>query len=535
MTLDGANRLIDNVIVFQGTLNQSLVHPREIFAKALLMGYADNGVTIDSCFASGSISASVNVRGIGGLVGQNYSGGSMSNCYFIGSIDALGGDYVGGIIGFQRSALPTNCYAAATINSTAPSKYAVASFATNSYYDSTLNSTVAGGGGVAKTTAEMKTAETAALLNNGGSVWEYDASQNDGYPKLGIFTLEATHVHVWQEIAEVASSCTVQGNNHYWKCSDCGKCYKDDKVTETTPEAELLPLAAHTLTEYPALAASHFAPGNIQHWICDACGKYFSDSAGVNEIDAADIVIAQIPHSFGVDWEKDADSHWHECVCGIRTNVGEHSFGDWVETIPATETTKGEKQRSCSVCGYAETAEIPELEHVHIWVETPAKAPLCLTPGNNQYFYCSACGKYYKADKLTETTPENEELPLLDHCYSAVWLKDGSGHWHECACGNKSELEAHTFGAWVVTKKATTTKNGSQERTCSVCGYKECIEIPATGKAVGKPIVPRTGADSKKPSIAPTGDDSKVLPWIALLFVSGAGVFTAGLIAKRKN
>lgn len=35
MTLDGANRLIDNVIVFQGTLNQSLVHPREIFAKAL--------------------------------------------------------------------------------------------------------------------------------------------------------------------------------------------------------------------------------------------------------------------------------------------------------------------------------------------------------------------------------------------------------------------------------------------------------------------------------------------------------------------
>lgn len=35
LTLDGANRLIDNTIVFQGTLNQSLVHPREIFAKAI--------------------------------------------------------------------------------------------------------------------------------------------------------------------------------------------------------------------------------------------------------------------------------------------------------------------------------------------------------------------------------------------------------------------------------------------------------------------------------------------------------------------
>jgi DNA repair protein RadC len=35
LTLDGANRLISNTIIFQGTLNQSLVHPREIFAKAL--------------------------------------------------------------------------------------------------------------------------------------------------------------------------------------------------------------------------------------------------------------------------------------------------------------------------------------------------------------------------------------------------------------------------------------------------------------------------------------------------------------------
>lgn len=35
LTLDGANRLIDSQIIFQGTLNQSLIHPREIFAKAI--------------------------------------------------------------------------------------------------------------------------------------------------------------------------------------------------------------------------------------------------------------------------------------------------------------------------------------------------------------------------------------------------------------------------------------------------------------------------------------------------------------------
>lgn len=35
LTLDGANRLISNTVIFQGTLNQSLVHPREVFAKAI--------------------------------------------------------------------------------------------------------------------------------------------------------------------------------------------------------------------------------------------------------------------------------------------------------------------------------------------------------------------------------------------------------------------------------------------------------------------------------------------------------------------
>lgn len=35
VTLNGANRLIDSSIVFVGTLDQSIVHPREIFAKAI--------------------------------------------------------------------------------------------------------------------------------------------------------------------------------------------------------------------------------------------------------------------------------------------------------------------------------------------------------------------------------------------------------------------------------------------------------------------------------------------------------------------
>lgn len=35
LTLDGANRLINNEVVFQGTLDRSIIHPREIFARAI--------------------------------------------------------------------------------------------------------------------------------------------------------------------------------------------------------------------------------------------------------------------------------------------------------------------------------------------------------------------------------------------------------------------------------------------------------------------------------------------------------------------
>ncbi|NHM14148.1 N-acetylmuramoyl-L-alanine amidase family protein [Xiamenia xianingshaonis] len=39
----------------------------------------------------------------------------------------------------------------------------------------------------------------------------------------------------------------------------------------------------------------------------------------------------------------------------------------------------------------------------------------------------------------------------------------------------------HAYGEWKVTKEATETEAGSQERACSVCGEKETQEVPALG------------------------------------------------------
>ncbi len=56
VTLDGASKVINTRMIFLGTLNQSIVHPREIFRPAILDNAA--GVIISHNHPSGTLSAS---------------------------------------------------------------------------------------------------------------------------------------------------------------------------------------------------------------------------------------------------------------------------------------------------------------------------------------------------------------------------------------------------------------------------------------------------------------------------------------------
>ena len=58
-------------------------------------------------------------------------------------------------------------------------------------------------------------------------------------------------------------------------------------------------------------------------------------------------------HTYSTDWTSDATSHWHAATCEHTTEVKDkatHSFNEGDVTKPATETEKGEKIYTCSVC-----------------------------------------------------------------------------------------------------------------------------------------------------------------------------------------
>ena len=193
-------------------------------------------------------------------------------------------------------------------------------------------------------------------------------------------------------------------------------------------------------------------------------------------------------HTYGTEWKSDAYKHWHECSCGAKSEEAAHTAGEWIIDTPATATTSGTKHKECTVCGYTMT---------------------------------------------TETIPATGSGEHT-HSYGSEWKNDATNHWHECSCGDKADVAAHSF-KWVVDKEATATQKGSKHEECKVCGYKKAaVEIPATGSTT-KPTVPTGSNPSTGADVPQTGDNSMMGLWIALLFVSGFGVVTTTVYGKKRK
>ena len=137
-------------------------------------------------------------------------------------------------------------------------------------------------------------------------------------------------------------------------------------------------------------------------------------------------------------------AHWYVCAgsesCNVMFSYEKHSSGK------ATCTEKA----VCAVCGheYGNVAGHEISKHA-------AKAPTCIDTGNIEYYSCSNCGKLF-----TDENGKNETT------LAAVTI---------AATGK------HSFGNWVITKKADCTNDGSRERSCTVCQKTETETISKLG------------------------------------------------------
>ena len=231
-----------------------------------------------------------------------------------------------------------------------------------------------------------------------------------------------------------------------------------------------------------------------------------TDSLGnVAEADPITVLVV-CNHEYSDRWVSDENGHWHECtICGDRKDEGEHSFGEWYMG-PTTDI----KIRDCIVCGYSEV-RYPLSVTLDSNIEPSATAEsgqsLVLTAvaseGSGDYTYT------FKINSDNEWIPlvSDSEDPVYEgtviegqtaycvtvtdsegstadayvyifaipheHEFSEGWIYDENNHWHECRCGEKKELAAHTFTEWEESAAAA----NMEIRHCTVCGYSERREI----------------------------------------------------------
>ena len=328
--------------------------------------------------------------------------------------------------------------------------------------------------------------------------------------------------HTW------SNDWSSDGTGHWHDCvnANCPITENNQKVgyaahtpgadaTETTPQTcdvcgyELAPSLGHIhanhLTFIAEVPETCTADGVKAHYECE-CGKLFADDQAATEVTLESLKIAA-HHTYGTDWESDNDDdHYHICsVCSGKADVTPHSYDSGMITIPATETTEGVKTYTCSVCHHTKTETVPKLSHTHSlsvdyskdetghWhtcsgctekvdfeAHTEDSGTVTVQPTETtegiRVYSCTVCGYVIR----TETVPAlNSEHT---HSYGTAWKYDSTNHWHECSCGEKTDISQHISNGGVITVPPTATTTGVRVYSCYICGYAFRTEtIPAAG------------------------------------------------------
>ena len=194
--------------------------------------------------------------------------------------------------------------------------------------------------------------------------------------------------------------------------------------------------------------------------------------------------VAPTGHTPSASWSKDSTDHWKICENpwgGEIIDKSAHTYGDWTVTIPATEEHEGERQHTCTECGYTETEVISKEAHVH--------------------------------------------------SFGSEWKHDGTYHWHECACGERTDVSAHTPDGGR-TAQSGEIYTGTLTYTCTVCGSVTGTERIKDNKTYDipdytfAPLYIETGITYEKLHIDVETDESSVtLSWNSIGGAKGYKVY----------
>ena len=370
----------------------------------------------------------------------------------------------------------------------------------------------------------VKTDEKAPTCTDDGNraYWTCTECRNIFSDDAGLNPTTLADVTVFATGHTWSNDWSSDGTGHWHDCvnANCPITENNQKVgyaahtpgadaTETTPQTcdvcgyELAPALGHIhanhLTFIAEVPEACTTDGVKAHYECE-CGKLFAD-------DQAESLKIAAHHTYGTDWESDNDDdHYHICsVCSGKADVTPHSYDSGMITIPATEATEGVKTYTCSVCHHTKTETVPKLSHTHSlsvdyskdetghWhacsgctekvdfeAHTEDSGTVTVQPTETtegiRVYSCTVCGYVTRTETIPALASEHT------HSYGTAWKYDSTNHWHECSCGEKTDISQHISNGGVITVPPTATTTGVRVYSCYICGYAFRTEtIPAAG------------------------------------------------------
>ena len=542
---------------------------------------------ITGCYNTGEVSG---VESVGGVCGESF--GTITGCYNTGEVS---GNYsVGGVCGRNVGGTITGCYNTGTVSGTGNYVGGVCGYNTDAGYDTigtitgSYNTGEVSGvesvGGVCG--YEYKRCKIIGSYNTGtvsgvkyiGGVCGYEDNRCTIIGSYNTGTVSGTGNYVggvcgFNFVGCIITGCYtnnggVYGENNNGTVTDCDVMSDDEfadatvcKLLNTVLQnassdvrfCQRIGKDASPLLTYQFDSIDDHTDDNPKDHICDICGERLSDHTGIDENPKdhlCDICAETLSNHTGGEATCTAKA---ECeYCGAEygeLDSSNHTGGTEIRGAKdATCTEEGYTGDTyCKGCGAKLSTGTAINMLDHNLVNTPAKDATASETGNKEYWHCLDCDKCFADENGTD------EITLDDTVISKLPPEIIEGEGQSITEGELKELIFRSNAAFsdfirveldgkTLDEKNYTVKEGSTVVTLKAdyvatlsAGEHTIGIVSASGTATTtftvnvKAVVDN---DTKSPQ---TGDNSHMALWIALLFVSGAGVIGTTVYGKKKR
>ena len=249
-----------------------------------------------------------------------------------------------------------------------------------------------------------------------------------------------------------APTCTKAGNTTY-TCDNCGYSYKE-RINAT----------GHNYEVVETVVATCSTNGYVKYE-CSGCAKSYTTIENKIAHEMETTVVAPTCSVEGYTLNKCKNCNYSNAGSYVAALGHTYAKGEWTWSADYSSATLS------FVCGRDDS-------HI-VQVNANISVSITRSPCSENYIksvytaIVSYGGQVYQDVKETEKGTST-------HVFGAEWKFDDNEHWHECACGERTDIIAHTFENETITKESDCENNGEKTSYCS-CGATHITEIDALG------------------------------------------------------